>query len=86
MASQVFYRLASLVCCHLEKELALQWFPSVPDALVRLKIEESTIGELGGIQTRARQTPDQCSTDSIHGCLLGPQAAKIVPNSSQSYR
>ena len=86
----MFYQLASLVCCHPEKELALQRFPSVPDALARLKnnstIEESTIGELGGIQTRARQTLDQCSTDSIHGCLLGPQAAKIVPNSSQSYR
>ena len=69
MASQVFYHLASLVCHHPEKELALQWFPCVPDVLVRLKnnstIEESTIGELGGIQTReldrlwtrARQTP-----------------------------
>jgi hypothetical protein len=58
MVSQVFYHLASLVYYHPEKELALQQFPSVLDALVRLKnnstIEELTIGKLGGIQTRDR--------------------------------
>jgi hypothetical protein len=61
MTSHVVYRLVALLCCHLEKELAFQWFQSLPNVLVRLKnnstSEESIVGEFGGVLTRARRSP-----------------------------